>query len=70
MDDLGTRLLYWLTDETNLSLLLFGVAMVLGVVSLVLYFVSNEQSPTQIEFGLLVAAMTVLFYMTLRNSTF
>ncbi|WP_458206358.1 hypothetical protein [Haladaptatus sp. NG-SE-30] len=70
MDDLGNRVFYWLTNETNLSILLFVVATALGVSSLVLFFLSNEQSATRMEFGLLVAAMAVLFYMTLRNNTF
>ncbi|WP_049970842.1 hypothetical protein [Haladaptatus cibarius] len=68
MDDIGDRVFYWLTDETNLTMLLFGLAALLGLSSLLLFFVSGEQSASRLEFSLLVAAMGVLFYLTLRNS--
>lgn len=70
MDDFRTRLYQWLMDEANRSLLLFFGATVLGGLSLLLFFVSGEGSPSQTEFVLLVGAMGVIFYMTLRNSTF
>lgn len=70
MDDLGNRLFYWVSDEANLSLLLFLVVALLGGASLVLFVVSRQRSATRLEFVLLVSAMIVMFYMTIRNSTF
>ncbi len=70
MDDLGDQVLYWLTDDANQSILLFVLAFALGLSSLLLFFASGKRSATRLEFGLLVAAMGVLFYMTLRNSSF
>ncbi|WP_435153277.1 hypothetical protein [Haladaptatus sp. DFWS20] len=70
MDDLGNRVFYWLTDETNVTILLFGLTVLLSGSSLVLYFLSSQRSATRVEFGLLITAMGVLFYMTLRNRTF
>jgi len=70
MDDLGDRLFYWVSDEANFSLLLFLVVALLGGASLVLFVVSSQRSATRLEFLLLVSAMVVMFYMTLRNTTF
>lgn len=70
MDDLGIRLFYWVSDERNLSILLFLLVAILGGSSLVLFVVSSEQSVTRLEFLLLVSAMAVMFYTTIRNTTF
>lgn len=70
MDDLGIRLFYWMSDERNLSILLFLLVAILGGSSLVLFVVSSEQSVTRLEFLLLVSAMAVMFYTTIRNTTF
>ncbi|GAA0201295.1 hypothetical protein ACFFQF_01655 [Haladaptatus pallidirubidus] len=70
MDNIGDLVFYWLTDETNLTILLFSLAVLLSISSLLLFFISGGQSPTRLELGLLVAAMGVLFYLSLRNSGF
>jgi uncharacterized membrane protein len=70
MDDLEDRLFYWMSDEATVSLLLFIVVALLGGASLVLFLVSSQRSATRLEFVLLVSALVVMFYMTLRNSTF
>ncbi|WP_266076535.1 hypothetical protein [Haladaptatus caseinilyticus] len=70
MDDLGNRVFYWLSDETNVTILLFILAILLSVASLLLFFTNEGQSATRLEFGLLAAAMAVLFYLSLRNSAF
>ncbi len=70
MDDLGDRVFYWVSDESNISILLFLAVAVLGGSSLVLFMISDGESITRLEFLLLISAMVVMFYMTLRNSTF
>ncbi|MCO8246992.1 MULTISPECIES: hypothetical protein [unclassified Haladaptatus] len=70
MDGLGDRVFYWVNDETNISILLFVAVAVLGGASLILFVVSKEKSVTQLEFLLLISAMIIMFYMTIRNSTF
>ncbi|MGA9400930.1 hypothetical protein [Haladaptatus sp.] len=70
MDGLGDRMFYWVSDETNISILLFVAVAVLGGASLILFVVSKEKSITQLEFLLLISAMIIMFYMTIRNSTF
>lgn len=70
MDDLGNRVFYWLTDETNVTVLMFTAATLLGVASLLLFFLSGQGSATQTEFVLLVAAMILVFFVTIRSSTF
>lgn len=70
MDGLGDRVFYWVSDETNISILLFVAVAVLGGASLILFVVSKEKSITQLEFLLLVSAMIIMFYMSIRNSTF
>ncbi|WP_137287135.1 hypothetical protein [Halorussus salinisoli] len=60
----------WLFDEAYRTMLLFGVAALLGLTSLVLFFFSSAGSPTRFQFGLLLAAMLVVFYLTLWGNTF
>ncbi|KZN22823.1 hypothetical protein A4G99_17090 [Haladaptatus sp. R4] len=70
MDGLGDRVFYWVSDETNITILLFVAVAVLGGASLILFVVSKQKSITQLEFLLLISAMIIMFYMTIRNSTF
>ena len=70
MDDPKEAMYVWLTDEANRTLFLFALASGLGVVSLLLFFASDAGSPTRTEFALLVAAMAVVFYMTLRTNVY
>ncbi len=70
MDDLGERVFYWVSDESNVSILLFLAVAVLGGLSLILFVTSRGQTVTRLEFLLLVSAIVLIFYMTLRNTTF
>lgn len=70
MDDPKETVYVWLTDETNRPILLFALAAGLGLASLTFFFAGNSGSPTRTEFVLLVAAMGVVFYMTLRTNDF
>lgn len=68
MDDPKRSMFVWLTDEGNRTILLFVTAMGLGLASLALFFVGRSNSPTRTEFGLITAAMVVVFYMLLRTN--
>jgi hypothetical protein len=68
MDDVGSRLFEFLLDEVNRMLVMFAIATVLGVGSVVLFFYSPGDSPTRVHLGLLVCAAAILFYLTLRSS--
>jgi hypothetical protein len=70
MDDLKRSMFIWLTDEGNRTILLFVLAVGLGLASISLFFARSSSSPTRTEFGLLTAAMVVVFYMLLRTNTF
>lgn len=67
MDDHRSRLFEWLVDEVNRTLFLFAAATLLGLGSVLLFFYSRENSPTRLHFVLLLGAMTILFYLTLRS---
>jgi hypothetical protein len=69
MDDLRTKLLGVLVDGTNRILGLFVLATLLGVASLVLFFVRDSGSPTRLQFVLLAGAIVVIFYMTFESNT-
>lgn len=68
MDDHRSQLFEWLVNDVNRTLLLIGTATLLGVGSLVSFFASPGDTPTRLQFGLLVCAMALLFYMTLRSN--
>lgn len=70
MNDPKETILVWLTDEGAKTLLLFALAVGLGLASLAFFFDGTSGSPTRTEFSLLVAAMVVVFYMTLRTNTY
>lgn len=70
MEDPKETVYGWLTDETNRPILLFALAAGLGLTSLLFFFAGNSGSPSKTEFLLLVAAMVVVFYMTLRTNVF
>lgn len=70
MDDPKEAVYVWLTDETNRPILLFTLAAGLGLSSLALFFAGSSGSPNRTEFALLVAAMAVVFYMTLRTNVY
>ncbi|WP_128478052.1 hypothetical protein [Halorussus pelagicus] len=70
MDDPKESVYVWLTDERNRTMLLFALAAGLGLTSLAFFFLGSSNSPTRTEFSLLVAAMVVVFYMTLRTNVF
>ena len=68
MDDHRSRLFDWLVDDVNRTLFLFATATLLGLGSLVLFFASPGDTPTRFQLGLLVCAMAILFYLTLRRN--
>jgi len=70
MDDLKESMYVWLTDEGNRTILLFALAAGLGLSSLLFFIAGSSGSPTRTEFVLLVAAMVVVFYMSLRTNTY
>lgn len=70
MADIFSRLWHLVNDETLRSLLLFLLASVLGVASLLLFFRSASGSPTQFHFALLVCSMVVVFYLSFRATQF
>lgn len=59
-----------LADEGNRTILLFVLAMGLGLASLGLFFVGSSNSPTRTEFGLVTAAMVVVFDTPLRTDAY
>lgn len=67
MDDHRSRLYEWLVDEVNRTLFLFAAATLLGLGSLLLFFYAPGNSPTRLHFVLLLGAMAILFYGTLRS---
>lgn len=67
MDDPREAAYHWLADEGNQTVLLFGLAVALGVTSLVFFFVGDGSSPSRLEFVLIVAAVAVVFYISLRS---
>ncbi|MFC7080633.1 hypothetical protein [Halorussus caseinilyticus] len=70
MDDPKETVYVWLTDEGNRVLLLFALASGLGLASLFSFFTASSDAPTRPQFALLVAAMIVVFYMTLRTNAY
>lgn len=64
-----SRLYAALSDETYRMMLLFGLATLLGVGSLVSFVFSPGGSPTRTQFGLLLGAMVVVFYLTVWGNT-
>ncbi|WP_440008757.1 hypothetical protein [Halomicrococcus sp. SG-WS-1] len=70
MEDFRRRLYEWLADESTRTVILFVVAVLFGGGSLAMFLQGGTGSPTRLEFVLLVAAMFVVFYATLRSSSF
>lgn len=70
MDDLKETMYVWLSDEGNRIILLFVLASGLGLVSLLFFFATDAGSPTRLQFGLIVAAMVVVFYLSLRSTIY
>lgn len=70
MDDPMEAVYRWLEDDTNQLLTLFLLAAMLGITSLAYFFVSGNSSPNRIQFALLFASVLVIFYVSLRSSTF
>lgn len=68
MDDRRSRLYEWLFDDTNRTLLLWSAAMAFGLASLFLFFYSPDHSPTRFHLTLLVCAMVIAFYVTIRSN--
>lgn len=60
----------WLNDEGHRTVLLFVLASVLGLASLTFFFLTDASSPTRLQLVLIFAAATVLFYVSLRSTTF
>lgn len=58
----------WLSEDVNRTLLLVAVASCLGAASLALFFARQGGSPTRPQFVLIIAAMAVLFYVSLRSA--
>ena len=67
MDDHRSRLYEWLINDVNRTLLMVAAATLLGVGSLASFFASPGDTPTRLQLGLLVCAMALLFYLTLRS---
>ncbi|UPV73586.1 hypothetical protein M0R89_13685 [Halorussus limi] len=70
MDDPKESVYIWLTDERNRTMLLFALAAGLGLTSLLFFFAGSSNSPSRAEFALIVAAMVVVFYTTLRTNVY
>ncbi|WP_158057447.1 hypothetical protein [Halorussus halophilus] len=70
MDDPMDAVYRWLEDDTNQILTLFLLAATLGVGSLAYFFLSGDSSPSRLQFALLFASVLVIFYVSLRSSTF
>lgn len=60
----------WLTEEGNQTVLLFVLASCLGLASILFFFAGNTSSPTRFQFVLIVSALAVVFYMSLRSTTY
>lgn len=67
MDDLETRLYRWWYDEIARTVALFMLAAGLGLVSIGAVFLSPERPPGRFELTLQIAAVTVLFYLSVRS---
>lgn len=67
MDDFRSRVYAFLFDEVNRTLLLGAVSTLLGLGSVLLFFYSSGSSPTRVHLALLVCAMVILFYLTIRS---
>lgn len=70
MDDLKRAMYVWLTDEGTRVILLFVLAAALGLASLLFFFASDSGSPSRTELVLILAAMVVVFYMSLRSNVY
>lgn len=66
--DRRSRVYELLFDEVNRILLLFAAATILGLGSVLLFFYSPESSPTRLHLVLLLCAMVILFYLSLRGA--
>jgi len=69
-DDLSTRLKRALRDDVTQLLLLYGLASLLGFLSVLTYFLSPGGEPTRVQLSLLVGSMVIIFYLLLRSSTY
>lgn len=67
MDDYPSRVIELLVDDVNRTLLLLAVSTFLGLGSVLLFFYSPENSPTRFHLVLIVCAMAILFYLSLRS---
>jgi len=70
MDDPMQTVYVWLDDEGHRTVLLFVLASALGLLSILYFFIAGEGSPTRLQLVLILAAGTVLFYISLRSTSF
>lgn len=68
MDDRRSRVYELVFDEVNRTLLLFASAAALGLGSVLLFFYSPGNSPSRFHFALLLCAMVIVFYLTVRGN--
>lgn len=68
MEDPKESIYVWLADEGNRILLLFALAVSLGLASILYFFATDASSPNRTQFALIVAAMVVVFYLSLRGN--
>lgn len=70
MDDPMEAVYVWLDDEGHRTVLLFATAALLGLASVVFFFVTDASSPTRLQLALIFAAASVLFYVSLRSTAY
>jgi hypothetical protein len=66
MVDVWSRLWTWVNDEAVQTTVLFATASTLGLASLLLFFNSAGDSPTQFHLALMIVSMAIVFYLTIR----
>lgn len=69
MDGRRSRLYAALLDESTRILLLFTVAIALGLASVVLFFYSPTDSPTRLQLGLILCSTALVLYLSFRSRT-
>lgn len=64
LEDALYRLVY---DDAWNTLTLFGLAALMGLTSIVVFWLSPDSGPTTVEILLQVAAAAILFYLALTH---
>lgn len=70
MGNLKEAMYIWLTEDGTQTILLFVLASGLGLASILFFFAGSANSPSRLQFVLILAAMVVVFYMSLRSTSY